>query len=1049
MAQSNSGEGGIASSTFGNDVFTVKDNRPTDFNRIKIGTPINTDTNTIMWDVNAFEPGELKRRGLLDGVPGEARSAVLVGSNDVKWQDTSGWVVSGSLELNAGIIDVLAKGSAEETKNACKRSSNVSIVGISEHRYKVNLRKGELSKKYFSCATENLKRILWDLEKELGKGNLHQALRCLTEFYQTYGTGVVCEVDLVAYGAFEAVLIRDSKAVQEVFSIAGGIAASVPFISGKIEGEYLKTHREDAVHTFLQTNSLGQPQAAEPYQWAFRSAEELRGHSLEEILKGEAWTAPDPKTVRSPDNPIVVPEKIDLTNLMDFPKLPGTIGDVVEFLKHNILGLPATTSTKAVAAIADSESPATPTADELHAAFLARQKQLKTFALYTQEDINKEAFAAPKKTSFKELQRSSNFHVLRLQPSVEDSNDGDNPTPGVGDDKPTPGAGDDKPGGEKVDPNVGTVTLDLSGWVPEGYSYRPWTDIFKELQMGPAYLTESQLVFGQSMEWLSMRRMFAQYLDFCSEFKGVVLTAKGAQVDINNQAEIFRRVLDAVGSDLMKRLVAERGSRGEAERKAEQLILVDPDTGLSFLQTLELKLEKMLNASQNDFRLYDHYRYWIQNFEWLKRIPFGVVAVVNQDDEFLYQVNPYPGCPIHTGVPEGFIRQPDRPSARELLSANAFRLYPIISTTPKTKTTAGRTEDGKPCFAWVGVPSKLKFNLEDESLRRSGLLSLKYRDPAQSPEGPQGDPGNWKVVPMNHWRLNWDDKTITPNIVMPMLIHQSPQAADELLSSEKDSANFEGSLRENGAQLTGAEALRERWNNRAKMFGLQLYRGVGGIGDDSSYDSGFGPSDRLLREQGITIDKDKDAARSRQLLQTAGTLAQKAAGFARVEPLPAEPSPTEESPSGADVETSQQNQDRYGPIWNVAGIYAAHSPRHQSVFFWGPEEGPGWKDDTLKLDQLPVQFVPVGYYAAQDAVATFLNEHEFLKGTPNYPGGPNPVVIHPDPKAEGVPQNWPENWINDWPMNAGGGPMWAKPNTELIKNLWKLAGTGQVPDVDF
>lgn len=995
MAERESAGGDTAGSASGGPEFTLKDRRPPELNGLQIGTPINADTNSIMWHVNAFLPGELKRRGLLIPDRSSRWTQTWVGAHDSKWQYTSGWNASGKLELNAGIIDIAAKAYAKQTEDECNRSSNAAVVGVSEYRYSFSLEEKRYEA-YFCCTTEHFRTLVDEVKTKADAAETSQSsedfaalLACLDTFYETYGTGFVSGLDLVSYGVYEAVLSSGSKAVDELFKIGGGIAAAVPFVIGEGEAEYLRTHMEHNVHMSFSANSFGQPLYSPPERWAFNAAGALNAHSLEEFLKDGAWTNPASHPIEDPKNPDITPQRIDLSKLLDFPQLPGIFGDIVEIFKHNILGLPASAPTQhsapqaaargASALMADAQTEEKPNTSTVKAEIRAREEQLKTFARFTQEKINQEAKLDGHPTAYTSFQRSDKN--AGGDGGDEIASPGGpirrNASPGGADGNASPG------GGDTADNDA---TLNLEGWVPEGYRYLAWEEIFPQLKIHPA-LTESQLVFGQSLEWLSMRRMFAEYLEFCSDFDGVVRDEGEDVVPIASQAETFRSVLDQVGSDLTDQLMG---------KDKYALTLVDANTGLNFLQILEQDLKEGLDNA--DFRLYEHYQFWIDNFEWLKRIPFGVVAVVNHDGGYAYQSNPYPGCPIISGVPEGFTWVKRRPSATELIGAdvNAYRLYPIISTTPKTK---GKPRT--PCFAWVGAPSQLHGGYDDEVLRRSGLLSLRYRKPEESPEGPATQPENWEFPQNLPPRLH-DDKAEFRQTVVPMLIHQSPEGAAELLSAEKDLAEFEGSAYEPGGPniRTGSEALQERWDNRTKMFGLHLYPGVGA-------DTGFGPTQRLL--------------------QVAGTLAQKATRHATVLP--------KKHPEAPD-QTHDEN-DRYGKIWDVEGVCAAYSPTHKTMFFWGPAEGPECPD-TFD-DSLPVQFVPVGYKDADIAVKAFLRNKKVK--IPNEPA---------DPKEPTEPISLPPEIAKDWAMNAGGGPMWSRPETDLFRRLWNLAGQKpKPPPVDF
>ncbi|OBI18360.1 hypothetical protein A5713_18030 [Mycobacterium sp. E2497] len=686
----------------------------------------------------------------------------------------------------------------------------------------------------------------------------------LIDFYKTFGTGFVARLDLVAYGVFEASLTRDSKFIQDVFKIGGGVAASLPFISAEAAAEYVQTHMDQNVQTIFNAQSFGSPPQAPPATWANNARQALNGKSIEEFLSGEAWSTAAPEQVAEPANPTLKSAPIDPSKLVDIPKLPSILGPAIEVLKHNILGISGSVESPAV----PDETPAEITAD-----VEGEQNTLKGYAESSQVAITGKAAETDKKAD-SEITDKAAQPVLGLR-SVPDSG---------GDDSGNDGSGDTSGG------RASGTAFDLGGYVVGGYRYLPWSEIFPKLKLSPA-LTMSQVVFGHSLAWLEIRGVFAQYLEFCAAFRGVTRNQSGDEVDIGNTASAFRLALDVVSESLTNELTDENAK-----------------LGLDFLQTLEAWLKEELDA--NDFDMYEHYQFWINNYEWLKRVAFGVVAVVEHDRQYFYQENPYPNCPLlHDPQPKGFTRATSIRAA-DLISHNAYRLYPIIST----------DVHGEPCFAWVGAPSRLTGDNEDERLRRSGLLTLSYRAPEFSPDGPKGNhPEDWYYVigdAKPHVRGEFDQT------VVPMLIHQSTAVADELLSAE-NATDFQGNF------PSAEERLQERWNNRKAMFGMHLYPGVGD-------DTGFGPVERLL--------------------QVAGQLAHDATEYATVLP-------------------KKDETGTYGAIWDVQGVCAAYSApeKHDAMFFWGPEAGPGkglFKQDVF--DQCAVKFIPVGYRAAKIAVKTAL-----------------------------------------------------------------------------
>ena len=262
-------------------------------------------------------------------------------------------------------------------------------------------------------------------------------------------------------------------------------------------------------------------------------------------------------------------------------------------------------------------------------------------------------------------------------------------------------------------------------------------------------------MFGQSLVWFSIRGVFAQYLDYCAHYPDVV----GRDWHIDVAANEFRLALNAVSKFLSESLKSKTAD-------------------LTFLQRLEGKLKEELDGRH--FRMYEHYRFWIDNYEWLKKIPFGVVAVVERGgQQHFYQENPYPNCPLRKGG-SGFT-QTDCIWPEDLLGGNAYRLYPIISTDYQKK----------PYFVWVGVPSRLKGDHEDAKLRFCEKLTLDFAP----------------------WHKDLPDDVVFDETTLPMLIHQSKESAEEIANAE----NFP----------PFQPYLQERWNNRKAMYGMHLYPGFG------------------------------------------------------------------------------------------------------------------------------------------------------------------------------------------------------------------------------
>jgi hypothetical protein len=129
-------------------------------------------------------------------------------------------------------------------------------------------------------------------------------------------------------------------------------------------------------------------------------------------------------------------------------------------------------------------------------------------------------------------------------------------------------------------------------------------------------------------------------------------------------------------------------------------------------------LKKMESSFQdilrnNSFDFFDYYELVKNNYDWLKRVPFGATPVVSYSNKWYYQRY---GLNLQQLVETS----PDSPSiGAVLVSKDAQRLYPIIS----------KDKVGKPYFAWMGI------SIPDK--------------------GPNGEPGV-TAASLTNWR-EWDE----------------------------------------------------------------------------------------------------------------------------------------------------------------------------------------------------------------------------------------------------------------------------------------------------
>jgi hypothetical protein len=726
---------------------------PAEFDALTIGTPINVDLNEFKLYTEAFDIDALCQKKLLKSGTGTAKTEVQAGGTTKQSQDTSGWNASASMGLKTGIVDASAMFYVKQSLNACSRSTKTTIVGTNRVENWVQLKKGT-RQQYYDSATPLLKE---KIDAVSTAADLPALVVALTDFYRVFGTGFVDRLELLAIGVFEATLSSDSESTKNEFNIGGGVSFSLPAIGAKAAAEYCKTHMDADASATLHVTSYGHPIGSKPKEWAEAAAKTLQEQGIAGCIKPEVWEQAAPKEVAEPDKPVLEYSPKEIPSI-PLPSLPKIVGSAIKAMQYSMLPPKLRESY--------------PSPDD---AFLAESETLTKQAALTEEQINEQA--AQPLSAVPPASRA--FAPRAEEVAAEDT--GGNPL--------------------------------FGGYAPSGYHYTPWEEVFPELNLRKA-CTTSQIAFGQSLVWFSIRSVFAQYLDFCANYPGVVLDRAGNKIFVKNDAREFRRALNAVSEFLTESLMDESAK---------------PD--LTFLQQLEGRLKEELD--NNDFGMFEHYRYWIDNYEWLKRIPFGVVAVVERGGQYFYQENPYPNCPLRGESRTKGYTQATSLAAADLISANAYRLYPIIST----------DAHGKPYFAWVGAPSHLTGEHPDAVLRFSGLLSFSR-------------------VPMEHRsyrvdeaRNGFDPRRIPlsegfAETTIPILVHQSGPAAGEFRAAENTTGWWSDHPR------SDADCLQERWDNRKAMFGMHLYPGVGG-------DDGFGSAAQLLETAGKLA---RDASRHATVL---------------------------------------------------------------------------------------------------------------------------------------------------------------------------------------
>ena len=760
----------------------LQDPYPEEFADITVGTAINADTAQLLAGAEAFDKEALEREKLLIYTNYADNSERYVDGTDTESQNLWGWDASASVKLDLGIVGASAKFFVQQSLSSCRRSSQMRAFAWDLHSRDVKL-KGTRQQllacrqQLLACRTtpfaEKMDAVV-DAAKKLDKndGASVKALeRALIAFYDTYGTGFVHTVHDMAIGIFEGTMHSDSATDENNFLIGGGASVSVLFASAGAAAQYFNKLKTTTNAKHFSARASGRPTDCAPAAWAQELADNFNKIGIDQCTAEKAWDPAfsTPPVVQEPEHepkdpptPTTTPAAATLLTARSFQAAEAAADDV---------------DTGAIASAIHSGIQRI-RLDRLDPAYKAQPDPFKAELdeLRRQAGLSAEAINSQAATPLTPEELS-----LQAEPNGTDGK-GDN-AGGNGDTYPAESARSGVLAGAQA--FAESAPDETPKYAPRGYEYKEWSFLFPELGEIQKLCSTAQVVFGQAMVWFSIRSVFAQYLDFCAQYKDMVgpgIVAAAGQ---------FRAALNKVGDVLTNSL---------SDADTDDKLRVD----LKFLQRLEARLKQELlvdSNSPNRFRMYEHYEFWIRNYSWLKQIPFGVVAFAElketdattgaQTRTYYYQENPYPHCPLLDKQTVKTVNPGDEfPSPAELMARNAYRLYPIISTDSK----------GDPYFVWVGPPSRLEGTWADADRRFCEKLTLT----------------ELLKLPGNHG----DFKETT----LPALIHQSADNAQMIADAEHN-----GQLQ---------RYLKERWDNRQAMWGMNRY---------PAFDSGTEPEDPGLQ----------------------------------------------------------------------------------------------------------------------------------------------------------------------------------------------------------
>ncbi|WP_431784228.1 hypothetical protein [Streptomyces chumphonensis] len=214
--------------------------------------------------------------------------------------------------------------------------------------------------------------------------------------------------------------------------------------------------------------------------------------------------------------------------------------------------------------------------------------------------------------------------------------------------------------------------LSLGGFGITGFAYTPWEKVLPELGSLSASRTTAQVALGQALVWMSVKGMLAQYLSFCTHFPEV----SGESITVDSKA--FSHSVDEMADYVTGRL--------------------DGTTQLPLDFVSELEIQFRGKLARRRFSLMPHYVHLLEEYAWLKSLPFGGVPIVGAPEgrapktpAYAYQVNTYPDAATLDSAHGVTYTDLDHLRVGTLLEKKAVRLYPVLATNAK----------GKPFFLWV------------------------------------------------------------------------------------------------------------------------------------------------------------------------------------------------------------------------------------------------------------------------------------------------------------------------------------------------------------
>lgn len=601
---------------------------PDSFGYLRIGTPVNVDISRPNVYGAALDMGMLNGANLLRVNANPTIIKEIQGSGfDEKAQNAWGASVSLSGGYKGSFLDISAEFHCAAQHNISTSSAVQYVMARSTQKSGISLIDNPSQTQIYQCGTDGFREAIDAIVSAVNDEPVDpsKVLTAINEFYRLYGTGFISKLELGALGVFEGKAQYASKSTMERLDLGGSLSVS-GFVGGASAAADFCSQKiaQNAVGTF-SAGSFGVPVGSVSEIWASGYVDAFSGAQLQKLGRLEAWSAAFNMNIPAPNPPQLKQRPPHPESMPTIPS--GRVEDIEGAIRKMQLDAFA----KDYAAHHDGQSPS-PNEYSIYLDKL-RQDSLVNISQINLVEIPPVDPAAPVNPHVQN--RSIRVHPGYFQelPHVKDSA---------------------AVGGQP----------EFGGYAVTGFDYKPWSAVLPFLKDIEQALSGTQVSLGLALVWLSIRQMMGQYLMYCSRYEE--LAPEGTDV----AAYAYLQALQEISNKIVEEL------------KEPTSDWWDPSM---VLKNIESSFQDILH--HNKFAFFEYYELIKNNYDWLKRVPFGATPIISYNNTWYYQ-------PYGLNLQKTVETNPETPSiGAVLVSKNAQRLHPIIS----------KDKSGRPYFAWIGI----------------------------------------------------------------------------------------------------------------------------------------------------------------------------------------------------------------------------------------------------------------------------------------------------------------------------------------------------------